>query len=210
MLTPRLVLMRRTDGTRSPGRSVPVRISSPMSAASRSYANRSGALEVAGAGRAMGFDPGALGGMWVGDDGDAVIPSEVEGSAPGVWQLYSSTFAEIESVMVPTDCLVFRCGAGPGGATLLAPVPRNLTMSIRLSACSVLLLSACVAGRTATTTPATATAPRVDYHQHLVSPAFAPIAKRPTRDGRALLAELDSAGVEKAVVLSVGYTFADE
>src|SRR5688572_11968115 len=86
-------------------------------------------------------------------------------------------------------------------------------MSIRLSAFSLLLLSACVAGRT--TTPRTATtatvpAPRVDYHQHLVSPAFAPIAKRPTRDGRALLAELDSAGVEKAVVLSVGYTFADE
>src|SRR5687767_7296199 len=170
MLTPRLVLMRRTDGTRSPGRSVPVRISSPMSAASRSYANRSEALDVAGAGRAMGFDPGALGGMWVGDDGDAVIPSEVEGSAPWLEvqiprlaalarddtsrQLYSSTFAEIESVMVPIDCLVFRCGAGPGGATLLAPVPRNLTMSIRLSACSVLLLSACVAGRTDTTTPA--------------------------------------------------------
>jgi predicted TIM-barrel fold metal-dependent hydrolase len=53
-------------------------------------------------------------------------------------------------------------------------------------------------------------APRVDYHQHLVSPAFAPIAKLPARDGKALLAELDAAGIEKAVVLSVGYTFADE
>jgi predicted TIM-barrel fold metal-dependent hydrolase len=53
-------------------------------------------------------------------------------------------------------------------------------------------------------------APRVDYHQHLVSAAFAPIVKLPARDGRALLAELDSAGVEKAVVLSVGYSFADE
>jgi len=52
--------------------------------------------------------------------------------------------------------------------------------------------------------------PRVDYHQHLVSAAFAPIAKRPPRDGRALLAELDSAGIEKAVVLSVGYSCGDE
>jgi predicted TIM-barrel fold metal-dependent hydrolase len=50
----------------------------------------------------------------------------------------------------------------------------------------------------------------VDYHQHLVSPAFAPIVKLPQRDGRALLAELDAAGIEKAVVLSVGYSFADE
>jgi predicted TIM-barrel fold metal-dependent hydrolase len=53
-------------------------------------------------------------------------------------------------------------------------------------------------------------APRVDYHQHLVSPAFAPIVKLPVRDGRALLAELDAAGINKAVVLSVGYSFADE
>jgi predicted TIM-barrel fold metal-dependent hydrolase len=81
-------------------------------------------------------------------------------------------------------------------------------MTIRLSACSVFLLSACVAGRTAT--PATASLPRVDYHQHLVSGPFAPIVKRPARDGGALLAELDSAGIEKAVVLSVGYSYADE
>jgi len=52
--------------------------------------------------------------------------------------------------------------------------------------------------------------PRVDYHQHLVSAAFEPIVRRPARDGRALLAELDSAGIEKAVVLSVGYSFGDE
>jgi predicted TIM-barrel fold metal-dependent hydrolase/ketosteroid isomerase-like protein len=53
-------------------------------------------------------------------------------------------------------------------------------------------------------------APRVDYHQHLVSPAFAPIVKLPIRDGKKLLAELDSAGIGKAVVLSVAYSFADE
>jgi predicted TIM-barrel fold metal-dependent hydrolase len=54
------------------------------------------------------------------------------------------------------------------------------------------------------------TAPLVDYHQHLVSPAFAPIAKLPERDGAALVRELDAAGVDRAVVLSVGYSFADE
>src|SRR5215218_5062909 len=70
------------------------------------------------------------------------------------------------------------------------------------------LLAAC-----ATTPPgtsATLPAPRVDYHQHLVSAAFEPIVKLPARDARALLAQLDSAGIGKAVVLSVGYSFADE
>ena len=67
------------------------------------------------------------------------------------------------------------------------------------------LLAAC-----ATSRAAAPTTPRVDYHQHLVSPAFEPIVKRPARDARALLAELDAAGIEKAVVLSVGYSFADE
>ena len=81
-------------------------------------------------------------------------------------------------------------------------------MSSRLPICSMLLLSACVSAHTAI--PTTSLVPRVDYHQHLVSPAFAPIAKLPQRDGRALLGELDSAGIERAVVLSVGYSFADE
>jgi len=53
-------------------------------------------------------------------------------------------------------------------------------------------------------------APAVDYHQHLVSPAFAPIVKYPERDGRALVAQLDAAGIERAVVLSMGYSLADE
>jgi predicted TIM-barrel fold metal-dependent hydrolase len=53
-------------------------------------------------------------------------------------------------------------------------------------------------------------APIVDYHQHLVSPAFEPIVKLPRRDGAALVRELDAAGIERAVVLSVGYSFADE
>ena len=53
-------------------------------------------------------------------------------------------------------------------------------------------------------------APLADYHQHLVSPAFAPIAKMPERDGAALVRELDQAGIKRSVVLSVGYSFADE
>lgn len=36
------------------------------------------------------------------------------------------------------------------------------------------------------------------------------IAQLPARDAKALLAELDAAGIEKAVVLSVAYSFADE
>lgn len=53
-------------------------------------------------------------------------------------------------------------------------------------------------------------APFADYHQHLVSAPFAPIVKGSERNGAALVKELDAAGIEKAVVLSVGYSFADE
>jgi predicted TIM-barrel fold metal-dependent hydrolase len=62
----------------------------------------------------------------------------------------------------------------------------------------------------ATTRAVPLDAPLVDYHQHLVSPAFAPIVKMPERDGAALVRELDAAGIKRAVVLSVGYSFADE
>jgi predicted TIM-barrel fold metal-dependent hydrolase len=87
----------------------------------------------------------------------------------------------------------------------------NFQPTVMRPACLLLaLLGACASGRTAAPPAAAAPAPRVDYHQHLVSPRFAPVVRRPARDARALLAELDSAGVEKAVVLSVGYSFADE
>jgi len=69
----------------------------------------------------------------------------------------------------------------------------------------LLLLAACASSRSIETA-----APLVDYHQHLVSPAFAPIVKLPVRDGAALVRELDAAGIERAVVLSVGYSFSDE
>ena len=71
------------------------------------------------------------------------------------------------------------------------------------------LLAACAAIPAPTPDPPRA-APVVDYHQHLVSPAFAPLAKMPERDGAALVRELDAAGIERAVVLSVGYSFGDE
>jgi len=74
-------------------------------------------------------------------------------------------------------------------------------VKISLALAAVPLLAACATPRAA---------PLVDYHQHLVSTAFAPIVKLPERDGAALVKELDAAGIEKAVVLSVGYSFADE
>lgn len=76
-------------------------------------------------------------------------------------------------------------------------------MKIPLSLAVLLSIAAC-----ATTPPREA--PLADYHQHLVSPAFAPIAKMPERDGAALVRELDAAGIERAVVLSVGYSYGDE
>jgi predicted TIM-barrel fold metal-dependent hydrolase len=81
-------------------------------------------------------------------------------------------------------------------------------MALRTLAASALLLTACSTVRTAA--PLASLTPRVDYHQHLVSAPFSPLAKLPQRDAKTLLAELDAAGIEKAVVLSVGYTFADE
>ena len=69
------------------------------------------------------------------------------------------------------------------------------------------LVTACASAPT----PARQIAPQVDYHQHLVSPAFARILELPEgRNGAALLRELHAAGIERAVVLSVGYSFADE
>ena len=68
------------------------------------------------------------------------------------------------------------------------------------------LLAACASAPVA----APSIAPVADYHQHLVSVPFSPLVKLSPRDARSLLAELDSAGIRRAVVLSVGYSFADE
>ena len=54
------------------------------------------------------------------------------------------------------------------------------------------------------------TAPLVDYHEHLVSAAFAPFVQLPQRDGAELVRRLNGAGIDRAVVLSVAYTYGDE
>jgi predicted TIM-barrel fold metal-dependent hydrolase len=78
-------------------------------------------------------------------------------------------------------------------------------LHMKYLACTVvILLSAC------SSAPVQREAPIVDYHQHLVSAAFEPIVKMPARDGAALVRELDAAGIDRALVLSVGYSFADE
>lgn len=82
-------------------------------------------------------------------------------------------------------------------------------MKILLALAAVPLLAACASMSDAVPVSPRA-APLIDYHQHLVSPAFAPIAKFPVRDGAALVRDLDAAGIERAVVLSVGYSFGDE
>jgi predicted TIM-barrel fold metal-dependent hydrolase len=50
--------------------------------------------------------------------------------------------------------------------------------------------------------------PRVDYHQHLLSPAAAQLLKqaRPFV-ARDLIAEMDAAGIRQAVILSLGYQY---
>lgn len=59
---------------------------------------------------------------------------------------------------------------------------------------------------------ATPAVPRVSHHQHLVSPTTAQLWGGETApfDAAALIAQLDEAGIEHAVVLSVAYTYGDE
>ena len=82
-------------------------------------------------------------------------------------------------------------------------------MPLRSLACSVLLLSACAAPRPGAREDGIP-APRFAAHQHLISPAFARIIDQHELDGTALLRELDSAGIPRAAVLSMGYSFGDE
>src|SRR5678815_3492400 len=60
-------------------------------------------------------------------------------------------------------------------------------------------------------TPLYAQAPLIDYHQHLFSPAAAALVagkpEAPGIDARALTALLDSAGIRRALLLSVAYTW---
>jgi predicted TIM-barrel fold metal-dependent hydrolase len=50
-------------------------------------------------------------------------------------------------------------------------------------------------------------APRVDHHQHLFSPAVSELTKAGSLNADQLVALLDSAKIEKAVVLSMAYTW---
>jgi predicted TIM-barrel fold metal-dependent hydrolase len=77
-------------------------------------------------------------------------------------------------------------------------LPLIPAVAAALSGCSTLGQDASLVG------------PRIDYHQHLVSAAFEPVVKMPRRDGATLIRELDAAGIQRAVVLSVGYTYGDE
>src|SRR5688572_19259166 len=83
-------------------------------------------------------------------------------------------------------------------------------MDVKVLAALLLPMLAACASASAGEQDAERAAPFVDYHQHLVSAPFEPLVKLPQRDAAALVRELDAAGIEKAVVLSVGYSFADE
>ena len=84
-----------------------------------------------------------------------------------------------------------------------------MTIALRILAASALCLTAC---STAHTTARTGTIPTPRYaaHQHLISPAFSKIIDPPALDGASLLTMLDSAGIQRGIVLSMGYSFADE
>src|SRR4051794_8794690 len=94
------------------------------------------------------------------------------------------------------------------------PVPAHWSLlprvtPLRLVACSTLLLAACSTVRPAAQNDSVP-APRVAAHQHLISPAFTKIIDQPELNGADLLRLLDAAGIQRGVVLSMGYSFGDE
>ena len=84
-----------------------------------------------------------------------------------------------------------------------------MTMSLRTLAASAMFLSACSSVHTGARNDGVP-APRYAAHQHLISPAFSKIIDMPVLDGASLLRMLDSAGISRGVVLSMGYSFGDE
>jgi predicted TIM-barrel fold metal-dependent hydrolase len=82
-------------------------------------------------------------------------------------------------------------------------------MALRTLAASAMLLTACSTARTAERSDRVP-APRFAAHQHLISPAFAKVVDQPELDGASLIRMLDAAGIQRGVVLSMGYSFADE
>src|SRR5262245_26036570 len=69
------------------------------------------------------------------------------------------------------------------------------------------LISMLLAGMVSSQPPvATALAPKVDHHQHLLSPALAKAwSVREPMTAERLIARLDTAGIRRALVLSVAY-----
>ncbi|MEO6225723.1 MAG: amidohydrolase family protein [Sphingomicrobium sp.] len=77
-----------------------------------------------------------------------------------------------------------------------------LTCSVLAASCSPLPL---------TLAAVTVPPPLVAAHQHLISPAFSTeVLHQPVLDGAALIKLMDEAGIGRGVVLSMGYSFADE
>jgi predicted TIM-barrel fold metal-dependent hydrolase len=72
------------------------------------------------------------------------------------------------------------------------------------------LLAACAPIPGARSAPGRLGAPLISHHQHLISPRSAALSGLPVFDGRALLAQLDEAGIGRAVVLSIAYSYADD
>jgi predicted TIM-barrel fold metal-dependent hydrolase len=82
-------------------------------------------------------------------------------------------------------------------------------MAFRTLAALALCLTACSTVHTAAREESVP-APRYAAHQHLISPAFAKVIDQPVLDGASLLTMLDSAGIQRGIVLSMGYSFGDE
>lgn len=81
-------------------------------------------------------------------------------------------------------------------------IPLILSLGLLAAACAPLPLRSAMAQ---------IPPPLVAAHQHLLSPSFsAQVAHMPVIDGADLLRLMDEAGIRRGVVLSMGYSFADE
>lgn len=120
-------------------------------------------------------------------------------------RLFSSS-GRRASVAVAAAVLLAACGAPPA-----SPVATHAPISgTKPSAAQSATPQVAVAAPAGAAERAAAIAPTVAHHQHLFSPRTAELIKLPVYDGAALIADLDRAGIEKGVVLSMGYTYADE
>jgi len=75
---------------------------------------------------------------------------------------------------------------------------------------ALIIAVAALAGCASTDRLASVKGPQVAHHQHLISPGFAALVQHDPLDAASLLRMMDDAGAERAVILSMGYSFADE